>query len=263
MFIGEMLPSEHNKTGLIKFLTRHDNEMKNGSKKADDDDVVSVTEHSDDESFSFAEYEQEEDVTPTFVLSNDSSDCATASSSSSEGSYSVLTAESLKQQERQQQEVAAQHPVRTDKQKKEERRKKFVKRHFQPTSLVVSKPTAGATPCPMNNLSTEDRQAFWLIWSTLQIHSQEVQRLDERAAIGKRMLRKLFKWDCKRMQQCLQCPPEGRGGVLADMARHILAYKMGNMCTNILQKVRSKKATSGWVVTALTNMFVVVPVLLL
>ena len=95
-----------------------------------------------------------------------------------------------------------------------------------------------AVPCANSDLCSEDRQAIWLIWSTLQIHAVEVRRMDDKGEVGKRMLRKLYKWNPKRVRQVLQCPPEGRGGVLADMARHILAYKMGTVCTNILLEVR-------------------------
>lgn len=87
-------------------------------------------------------------------------------------------------------------------------------------------------------LSSEDRQALWLIWTTLQIHSDDVVRLEEEGAIGRSMLRKLYDWNPARVRQCLQCPPEGRGGILAEMARHVLAIRMGNLGNNILREVR-------------------------
>lgn len=106
-------------------------------------------------------------------------------------------------------------------------------------SVPSNDPDQTSTDSPHSVLSTPDRQALWLIWSTLQIHADAVQYHDETGAVGKLMVRKLYRWDAKRMRQCLQCPPDGRGGVLADMARHILAFKMGNLCSNILHSVRS------------------------
>lgn len=89
-------------------------------------------------------------------------------------------------------------------------------------------------------LTSEDRQALWLIWSTMQIHADDVQQLEDEGIMGRRMLKKLYDWNPQRLRECLQCPPEGRGGVLAEMARHILSIRMGILANNILREVREK-----------------------
>jgi hypothetical protein len=87
-------------------------------------------------------------------------------------------------------------------------------------------------------LTSADRQALWLVWTTLQVNADYVQNLDEKGAVGKLMLQKLYKWHPQRLRECLQCPPDGRGGILAEMARHIFAIKMGHACHRILHEVR-------------------------
>jgi hypothetical protein len=91
---------------------------------------------------------------------------------------------------------------------------------------------------PPTKLTSADRQALWLVWTTLQVNADYVQNLDEKGAVGKLMLQKLYKWHPQRLRECLQCPPEGRGGILAEMARHIFAIKMGHACHRILHEVR-------------------------
>ena len=249
MFTTDMLPNcgESNKGGLFKFwtLSNKTNHMKDSEQKVSAiQDDISVTERSDEDLTSSRDYDDEElEIKVTLLADDHESNCFTASSFST-GSLSALTEESFEQQQQQQASVVVankqqQRPISPlrDNRRKKERSRKFIKQNFTPAPMESTPATQASTPCPLHNLSSEDRQALWLIWATMQIHAGEVQRLDERAAIGKRMLRKLYTWSPQRVRDCLQCPPEGRGGILADMARHILAYKMGHLCTDILQKV--------------------------
>eukprot|EP00977_Amphora_coffeiformis_P003554 scaffold689_cov186-Amphora_coffeaeformis.AAC.4 len=180
-------------------------------------DAVSVTAHSDDDS-TISEYEEEDVVAIPVTKHCSVSTVSGYSTTSSTGSDSVQS-EGMETPHR---EIPSDLP----------KRKNYIKQTSVPSE------DQNSTATPSTNFSAEDRQALWLIWSTLQIHAEAVQQLDEEAAVGKLMVKKLYKWNPRRMRQCLQCPPEGRGGVLADMARHILAYKMGNVCSNILYEVR-------------------------
>ena len=181
-------------------------------------DLVSVTAHSDDDS-TITEYDEEE-VIPISLAKNCSiSTVSGYSTASSIGSDSVPW------------EEAAETPLIEIPSSNQPKRKKYIKQTSVPSDDQTN------TASPTTSLAAEDRQALWLVWSTLQIHADAVQQLDEQAAVGRLMLTKLYKWNSRRMRECLQCPPEGRGGILADMARHILAYKMGNVCSNILYEV--------------------------
>jgi hypothetical protein len=99
-------------------------------------------------------------------------------------------------------------------------------------------PSPSPTLPPPTILTAADRQALWLVWTTLQVNADVTHHLDDtETAVGKLMLQKLYTWNPQRARACLQCPPPGKGGILAEMARHIFALKMGHACHGILREV--------------------------
>jgi hypothetical protein len=86
--------------------------------------------------------------------------------------------------------------------------------------------------------SAADRRAMKILsTSFLQKYANLIDENDEKALVGRSMVQKLYTWHSRRVQQVLQCPPAGSGGQLAEMARHILAYKLGHVCTTVLKLV--------------------------
>jgi len=194
-------------------------------------DAVSVTAHSDDDStitqYDVEDVDADKDATEDILKVSVTKYCS-VSTISGYSTTSSIGSDSINMEAM---ESPSPLPPPVDIPSNLPHKKNYIKQTSVPSQDQTSTALSSTT------LGTEDRQALWLIWSTLRIHAEAVHQLDESAAVGKLMLKKLYTWNSKRMRQCLQCPPEGRGGILADMARHILAYKMGNVCSNILCEV--------------------------